>query len=420
MNGIKNILLLLVLTMVVSTMSASATPLYLCEQTINIGHSYGICDPANPGNNAQGTFGYDTNADSTKMDFTATAEGLSGADGTRYSLIYYSDTDPLHIAGSGLPVRLLDESTSTGGIADFAGTWTGGDIPAADDINALVNGGSGIGKIWIVPQSEIKIDGTLKWTGYGQGNTMVDYLMASDRYTETEKPSPEFTVKDRMGGITFNDGVVNTEFDNLCPTIKLSSGSKTSVSGINPVTFETTATLTPEPTIYPSFKWYVNGVLAVTDNPSGFVSAFDASLYNVNGGLVDITKTVRVDARTICTVIDAVVPAATASGIWTIEPQIKSIEVDVDSISFGAFYPGGESEIQIATVTNTGNVPITATVTASDMVSGANTIPKINVDITEPSNNIEVDNDVTVEFVLNVPADAVGGTYTGTVEFATS
>ncbi len=196
-SGIAKVALLIMVA-TVQTAIAAQESINLCEQTINVGGAWGVCNPSDTAY-AQGNFQYNTVG--VKMIFAASAHGLAGSDGTMYSLIYYRDTDPLHVADSGLPVNLLDESPSTSGSATFGGEWVGGNIPASDDVNSITLGGSGRGKIWIVPKSEIKTDGSgkLTWTGYGNGNVMQDYLFASDIVT-TIVPA---TVKDTMGGITY-------------------------------------------------------------------------------------------------------------------------------------------------------------------------------------------------------------------------
>lgn len=186
---IQNILLLLALTMVVSITSASAAEIDLCAKAVNVSHSWGVCDPNNPVN---GTFTYNTAG--IPMIYTATASGLSN--GVNYSLIYYKDTDVNHVLPSTIAVTVLDtDIAALPGNVSFSGTWVGGNIPAVDDINPK-------GKIWIVPTLEIKEDGNLTWTGYGQGNIMNGYLFESDSLPE--QGNETLTVQQRMGGINYN------------------------------------------------------------------------------------------------------------------------------------------------------------------------------------------------------------------------
>jgi len=91
-----------------------------------------------------------------------------------YSLIYYRDTDENHVLPSTEAPIVIDQRMSSGGIVVFGGITDIGSVPASPDVNTPN------GKIWIVPTDEIKEDGFLKWTGYGVGNTMTDYLFESD------------------------------------------------------------------------------------------------------------------------------------------------------------------------------------------------------------------------------------------------
>lgn len=157
----------------------------LCTKTIKpAGEPWGYCDNAE----TKGSFEYATSGSSLR--FNANASGLTGADGTSYSLIYYKDTDATHQAPSTVPVNVLATGTSSGNAIDFAGVVPmSGNIPASDDVNPR-------GKIWIVPTSQITGNNGLMWSGYAVGATMADYLFESD--SNTSLPIPE-----SMGGITF-------------------------------------------------------------------------------------------------------------------------------------------------------------------------------------------------------------------------
>ena len=158
----------------------------LCTKVIDIGEPWGYCTEDATSN---GGFKYTTSG--TEMKIKSGAHDLVLPAGTEYSLIYYKDTDAAHVLPSTVPVNILATGTSdVENIIHFKVTVEMFDnIPAIDDINPR-------GKIWIVPTSEIKADGSLKWTGFGDGNTMRDYLFESDLDTSLTPPAS-------MGGITF-------------------------------------------------------------------------------------------------------------------------------------------------------------------------------------------------------------------------
>ena len=120
------------------------------------------------------------------------SKGVSiGTGDASYSLIYYRDTDPANEDPSAKGWLLLDRNNSLNGEVTFSGYQNmNSNIPMISDVNPR-------GKIWIVPTSELNEDGTLKWTGYGVGNTMTDYLFESDRNINS--------LPDSIGGITYTD-----------------------------------------------------------------------------------------------------------------------------------------------------------------------------------------------------------------------
>lgn len=190
MRTISTILVAFLILATVQTAIAATASINLCEKVVNVGDSWGVCNPADT-SKAQGTFTYNTVGAS--MGFEATATGLS-ADGISYSLIYYKDTDEEHVLPSTEAVNVLATATSSGGgVASFTGTWTDESIPSVDDVNPR-------GKIWIVQTSQISA-GTLLWSGYGDGLIMNDYLFESDSIAQTEGDG--LTVLERMGGITY-------------------------------------------------------------------------------------------------------------------------------------------------------------------------------------------------------------------------
>lgn len=116
-----------------------------------------------------------------------------GAEDGEYSLIYYRDSDPANVLPSDKGYILLDQAVSSHGIVTFGGyQMIGQNIPNPPPADVNVRG-----KIWIVPTTQLNEDGTLKWTGYGAGNTMTDYLFESDRQVGGSSPI------DWMGGITY-------------------------------------------------------------------------------------------------------------------------------------------------------------------------------------------------------------------------
>jgi len=118
-----------------------------------------------------------------------------GATDGEYSLIYYRDTDPENVDPSAVGYRLLDQAVSSYGMVSFSGyQFIGDDIPVESDVNVR-------GKIWIVPTTQLNEDGTLKWTGYGAGNTMTDYLFESDSCTYESETCDE--PSEWLGGITY-------------------------------------------------------------------------------------------------------------------------------------------------------------------------------------------------------------------------
>ncbi len=408
MNRFKNILLLLVLTMVVSTMSASATPqeIKLCQKDQNIGGSWAICDPQTQTEKVHGTFGYEADpADSSHMIYTA-AVSNGMIEGMSYTLVYYRDTDPTHVAASTLPLIQLGSGVATvGGALTISGTYVDGDIPAIGDVNPR-------GKIWIIPTNVI-VAGFPTWAHWS------DYMYESDMYTPDTDPAGEAsTVLTRMGGITFDDGIVNVIAPVTCEGnyVKvLSPQNPTTASGMNDVQFNTL--VTPQTNEMLTYTWNVNGESVDSQFvvSGGFSTTFTANTYNVNNGLVDIQKNVLVEVSSSCG--QTIAPVNT---IWTIQPQIKSISVDVATITFADVAPGNEVSGNDAIVTNTGNVPVDVTVTPSAMSLTGH--PDINAPEANPEliTGLPVDSDETVGLTLNVPANAYGGTYTGTVEFATS
>lgn len=192
----KILVILVTFLMIVTTMQSvlatdsSTVTINLCEKAVDIGNSWGVCDPSDS-TKAQGIFTY--NPSGQTLDFSASASGLTN--GISYSLIYYKDTDPEHILASTRNVNILSVSTSniSGGVS-FIGNTNLGNIPSNDDVNPK-------GKIWIVPTSEINSDYTLKWTGYANGATMNDYLFESDNIAQIT--GDELTVLQRMGGIIY-------------------------------------------------------------------------------------------------------------------------------------------------------------------------------------------------------------------------
>ena len=158
----------------------------LCTKVIDIGEPWGYCTEDATSN---GGFKYTTSG--TEMKIKSGAHDLVLPAGTEYSLIYYKDTDEAHVLPSTVPVNILATGTSdVENIIHFKVTVEMFDnIPAIDDINPR-------GKIWIVPTSEINADGSLKWTGFGDGTTMIDYLFESDLDITLDPPAS-------MGGITF-------------------------------------------------------------------------------------------------------------------------------------------------------------------------------------------------------------------------
>jgi len=119
------------------------------------------------------------------------SEPVSASD-VKYSLIYYRDSDPANVDPSNTGYMVLDQTLSVSGMVEFSGyRFIGDNIPMEDDVNVR-------GKIWIVPTSELNDDGTLKWTGYGAGNTMTDYLFESDLIVGGSTPA------EWMGGIIYN------------------------------------------------------------------------------------------------------------------------------------------------------------------------------------------------------------------------
>lgn len=189
---------LLMVSVFVPSVMASEQSIELCEKPVNTGGSWGMCSDMT---GAQGIFTYN-NVGSTLVVTEASATGLTN--GEEYSLIYYKDTDAAHVLASTKAVNILATETSVDGSINFAPlNINTGNIPAGDDINPK-------GKIWIVPTTEINDDSTLKWTEYNTG-LMNGYLFESDLYTETEKPSPQYTVRDRMGGIVYTASVLDSE-----------------------------------------------------------------------------------------------------------------------------------------------------------------------------------------------------------------
>ncbi|MDP2362841.1 MAG: fibronectin type III domain-containing protein [Ignavibacteria bacterium] len=117
----------------------------------------------------------------------------AGAGDGSYSLIYYRDSDPANVLPSDKGFKMLDQATSVNGVITFSGYQTiGQNIPNPPPADVNVRG-----KIWIVPTTQLNEDGTLKWTGYGAGNTMTDYLFESDLIEGGASPS------EWMGGITY-------------------------------------------------------------------------------------------------------------------------------------------------------------------------------------------------------------------------
>ena len=117
----------------------------------------------------------------------------AGATDESYSLIYYRDSDPANVLPSDKGFRMLDQATSLNGIVSFSGFQTiGQNIPNPPPADVNVRG-----KIWIVPTAQLNEDGTLKWTGYGAGNIMTDYLFESDSMVGGASPA------EWMGGITY-------------------------------------------------------------------------------------------------------------------------------------------------------------------------------------------------------------------------
>lgn len=182
------IIVALMLTIIALPNAMALDPtINLCEKTPDEGDSWGVCDPLDI-SKAQGTFTYNTVG--SALIFTAHATGLSEVDSTSYSLIYYKDSDPNHKNASTFPSTVLATATSLNGEVTFSGTYTIGNIPASDDVNPR-------GKIWIIPSLDITTDSKPSWS------RISEYLFESDMYNMTERPSPEFSVIDRMGGITY-------------------------------------------------------------------------------------------------------------------------------------------------------------------------------------------------------------------------
>ncbi len=191
MKKIKSIVTLVMLLLILPTAMASEQTINLCEKTINIGNSWGVCNPSDT-SMAQGTFTYNTIG--STLIFSTSASGLSTSDGTSYTLIYYKDSDTEHVLPSTKLVNILSSANSLNGAVTLSGNLNIGDIPASDDVNIR-------GKIWIVPTSELNSDNTLKWTGYGNGLIMDNYLFESDSIVQ--EPDDGLTVQDRMGGIIY-------------------------------------------------------------------------------------------------------------------------------------------------------------------------------------------------------------------------
>jgi len=185
----RKLIIGILVLMLASIGTALATEsINLCQKTINVNNSWGVCNETIP---IRGVFNY--NPIGSTLIFESSAIGLiSGVD---YSLIYYKDIDTLHSLPSTISVNILDTSIANeSGVVVFSGNLDIGNIPSIDDVNPK-------GKIWIVNSSEIKIDGTLKWTGYGNGNIMNGYLFESDSIAQTENDGK--TVQERMGGIFY-------------------------------------------------------------------------------------------------------------------------------------------------------------------------------------------------------------------------
>jgi len=191
MKKISAIMIAILLIATIQIASATDNTINLCQKQINIGNSWGVC---NPNNNtiAQGTFTYNTIGPA--MVFIASATFPTDITGNEYSLIYYKDSDPEHILPSTKLVNVLAIGVSGGKTTTFSGNWNGGNIPASDDINLR-------GKIWVVKSSEINSDKTLKWSGYANNTIMPDYLFESDSIAQT--PNDGLTVRNRMGGINY-------------------------------------------------------------------------------------------------------------------------------------------------------------------------------------------------------------------------
>ena len=401
---IQNILLLLALTMVVSITSASAAEINLCAKAVNISNSWGVCSEP-----AQGTLTY--NAAGTQMDNTATASGLTA--GVNYTLIYYKDVDPAHIAPTDKTINVLGTGVAdaSGNIVISAPAWVGGDIPATNDINPR-------GKIWIVPTSEIKGDGTLRWTGYGNGLTMAGYLFESDSIAQT--PGDGYTVQERMGGITYksvSEASVLTQVSaqlgdlfrivitpHVATVIPTGSQQFTAV-GTDEGGLELTNLTTPA--FVQIWSIESQGQLEVDTN------------IDVNNGLLFVAR--YETAKDIDVIVTDFSSSITKRATVSI-PEVRSISADVSSVDFGSVQRGKTSDPVTVIIYNEGNVDATAYMVPSVLTgtNPLNTIPGSSIDAT-PVFPVDVPytSDVSTDLTLTIPVDAPLDTYSGTIEFST-